>query len=146
MKAEENIYKLYLPWGSKIFLFGMFFVFFVSIIFMLVLPFIITGSKAPPVFVGVFWFLIVGWNLFWILRFPHQIVLHSDGIIEFNSVIRKVRMNANEIKSMKPVNCTFGFLIVKGKKNVRLLTQFDNFHEFVSRLKEFNPSVIIRGC
>jgi hypothetical protein len=73
-------------------------------------------------------------------------VLHDDGAIDFISMIRKVQMQATEITSIKPANGTFGFLIVTGKKNVRLLAQFDDFHEFVSKLKQYNPSVIIRGC
>jgi hypothetical protein len=144
--TEEKIYKLYLPWGSKVFLFGMLFVFLAVTVLMFVLPLTVTGPHAPPSFIGVFWLLIVGWNLFWILRFPHQIVLHADGTIEFRAVIRKVRMNAIEIASMKPANGTFGFIIVKGKKKVAILSQFDNFHEFVLKLKQLNPSVIIRGC
>jgi hypothetical protein len=144
--TEEKIYRLYLPWGSKAFLFGMLFVFLAVTVLMFVLSFILTEPDAPPSFFGVFWLLIVGWNLFWILRFPYQIVLRGDGTIEFRSVIRKVRMNAIEIASMKPANGTFGFLTVKGKKKITILAQFDNFHEFVLKLKQLNPSVIIRGC
>ena len=144
--TEEKIYRLYLPWGSKVFLLGILFVFLGVTVLMFVLPFILTGPDAPPSFIGVFWLLIVGSNLFWILRFPHQIVLHADGNIEFRAVIRKVRMNAIEIASMKPANGTFGFIIVKGKKRITILAQFDNFHDFVLKVKQLNPSAIIRGC
>jgi hypothetical protein len=113
---------------------------------MFVLPFVTTGANSPPTFIGFFWLGIVGWNLFWILRFPHEIVLQNDGTIQFKSVIRKVQMHATEIKSMKPANGTFGFLIIVGKHTVRLVAQFDNFHEFVTKLKQHNPSVITRGC
>jgi hypothetical protein len=89
---------------------------------------------------------MVGWSLFLVLIFPHEIVLHNDGTIDFKSVIRTVQMHATEIVSVKPTNGTVGFLIVKGKKNIRLIAQFDNFHEFVLKLKQYNPSVIIRGC
>jgi hypothetical protein len=145
MITDENIYKLFLPLGSKVFLFGMLFAFLGVTILMFLLPYIVSGPDTPPAFIGFFWLLIVGWNLFLILRIPHEIVLHNDGTVEFNAVIRKVQMNAGEIASMNPANGTFGFMIIKGKKNLRLLAQFDNFHDFISKLKQHNPSIIIRG-
>ncbi len=144
--TQEKTYRLYLPWGSKAFLLGMLLVFLAMTVVFFILPFITTGPDAPPPFIGLFPLLVGGWNLFWILRFPHQIVFHGDGTIEFRSVIRKVRMNATEIESMKPANATFGFIVVKGKKKVTILAQFDDFHQFVIQLKQFNPSVVIRGC
>jgi hypothetical protein len=125
----------------------MFFAFLGMTILCFVLPFITTEPNAPPSFIGFFPLLVGGWSLFWILRFPHQIVLHpDDGTIEFRAVIRRVTMNAIEIESMKPANATFGFINVKGKKKITILSQFDNFHEFVLKLKQLNPSIIIRGC
>jgi hypothetical protein len=104
-------------------------------------------TKCATFIYWVFPLLVGGWNLFWILRFPHQIVLRpDDGTIEFRAVIRRVTMNAIEIESMKSTNATFGFINVKGKKKIRILSQFDNFHEFVLKLKQLNPSIIIRGC
>jgi hypothetical protein len=97
--TEEKTFRLQLPWGSKAFLLGMLIVFLAVTVFMFVLPFVATGPETPPAFIGVFWLLIVGWNLFWFLRFPYQIVLGSDGTIEFKAIIRKVRMNASEIKA-----------------------------------------------
>jgi len=144
--TEEKTYRLYLPWGSKAFLFAMFFGFLGMTVLFFVLPFTTTGPDAPPSFIGLFPLLVGGWNLFWILRFPHQIVLHTDGTIEFRAVIRKVSMDALEIESIKPANATFGFIIVKGRRKVTILPQFDNFHEFILKLKQLNPSVIIRGC
>jgi hypothetical protein len=143
---EEKIYRLYLPWATKAYLLGTLFVLLVVTVLAFVMPFIVTGPDAPPAFIGVFFLFIVGGNLFWILRLPHQILLHGDATIEFRAVIRKVRMNPIEIASLKPANGTFGFIIVKGKKKVRLLAQFDDFHEFVLKLKQLNPSVIVRGC
>ena len=143
---EDKIYKLYLPLGTKVFLFG-FLIFFLGIaVFMFVLPFFTTEVNATPAFFGFFYIGVIGWNLFWVLRFPHEIVLHGDGTIDFKSVLRKVKMHATEIKTIKPANATFGFLVVTGTYTVRLLAQFDNFHEFVAKLKEYNPTIITRGC
>ncbi len=144
--TEGNTYKLYLPFWTKVFLFGMLFIFLGVTIVMFILPFVITSTNPPPPFIGFFWLVVLVGNLFWILRFPHEIVLYNDGTIDFKSVIRKVQMQATEIKSIKPANGTFGFLVVMGKKNVRLLAQFDNFHEFILKLKQYNPTVITRGC
>lgn len=143
---ENRIYKLYLPLGTKALLIWVVLGFLGMTVLMFILPFITTGANAPPAFIGFIPLALLGWNLVWFLRFPYEIALHNDGSIDFNSVIRKVRMHATEIQSIKPANGTFGFLVVTGKKNVRLLAQFDDFHEFVSKLKQYNPSVITRGC
>lgn len=144
--TEAKSYRLYLPFGSKLFLFGTLFAFLGMLVVFFALPLVTPEANSPPAFVGLFVLAIVGWNLFWILRFPYEILLYSDGTICFKGVIRKVQMHATEMKSLKPANGTFGFLVVRGKKNVLLLAQFDNFHEFVSRVKQYNPSMITRGC
>lgn len=143
---EDNVYKLYLPLSFRIMLiFSL--VFFVGIcIFMLILPFILKDQSGPPFFVGLFWVAIVAGNLFWILRIPHRIVLHNDGSIEFISVIRKLKVHAMEVKSIKPEGGAYGFLVVRANKKIRILAQFDDFHDFVLKLKTLNPSTVFRGC
>ena len=57
------------------------------------------------------------------------------------------RKKYREIESIKPYSSQFGFLIVRtsGGK-IRLLNQFDGFHDFILKLKTANPAVELRGC
>jgi hypothetical protein len=143
--SEDNVYKLYLPLRLRIMLIVVF-AFFVGLgIFMTIFPFVL-GKSGPPAFFGIFWIAIAAWNAFRVLRIPHRIILHNDGSIEFISVLRKLKVHAMEVKSIKPEGGTFGFLVVEAKKKIRILAQFDGFHDFIAKLKTLNPSIVFRGC
>src|SRR5262245_48350124 len=103
-------------------------------------------DSPPTVFALV---LLIGVVLFWVrqLRMPRRIILHEDGRLEFVSPIRRVAMTAQEIASIKPDGSQLGFLTVRwGAGKLRLLNQFDGFHDLVTRIKRLNPGVEIRGC
>jgi hypothetical protein len=143
---EDNIYNLYLSPSLKIWLILMLVIFVGVSIFFLIFPFTFKDQTGPPWFIGIFWIIIVAWNLFWVLRIPHKIIFYKNGSLEFRSVLRNMKMLATEIKSIRPEGPTYGFLVVTAKKKIRILSQFDNFHELVSKLKTLNPSVELRGC
>jgi hypothetical protein len=115
-------------------------------IFMLIFPFTFKDHSGPPAFLGFLWIIILTWNLFWILRIPHKIILYKDGLVEFISVLRKVKVQARDIKSIKPEGPTYGFLVVTAQKKIRILAQFDDFHDFLSKIKILNPLVVLHGC
>jgi hypothetical protein len=88
---------------------------------------------------GVFWYFI--------LSTPYRITVDPTGEITFASVLRKRRVMAMEIESIKPQGGKFGFLVVRTSQGkINLLNQFDGFHEFIIQLKASNPSIEIRGC
>ncbi len=105
-------------------------------------------GNGSPWSVGLVFLLIVGTNAYyWILRIPRQIVVMSDGYVEFASLVRRRRIAVREIRSIRPHASQFGFLIVRTEsRKISILNEFDGFHEFLDWLKANTPSVDLRGC
>ena len=105
-------------------------------------------GEGPPWFVGVFFLAVAGFNAYyWVLRIPHRISVTEDGYIEFTGLLWRKRVAVRELRSIMPDSGQLGFLTIKtdyGK--VRILNQFDGFHEFLLWLKTNNPSIELRGC
>ena len=144
---EPVAYKLYLPPSLKIML-SVMAVVFVSVGVMIVIgPALFRNWSGPPWFVGFLFFAIIGGNALWVLGIPHKIMLHQDGTVEFTSVLRSRRIPVREIVSIKPEGTTYGFLVVRTESSkIKLLAQFNGFHDFLTRLKAVNPLVELRGC
>jgi hypothetical protein len=105
-------------------------------------------GQGPPWFMGVFFLAVAGFNAyFYVLRIPHRIEVTGDGQIEFISMVRRKRVAAREIRSIRPAGGQLGFLVVRTDQGkIHILNQFDGFHEFLAWLKTNNPSVELRGC
>jgi hypothetical protein len=105
-------------------------------------------GEGPPWIMGVLFLLVVGYSAYyWVLRVPHRIIVTGDGHIEFISLVRRKRLAARDIRSITPDAGQIGFLTIRTcQDKVRILNQFDEFHEFISWLKKNNPSVELRGC
>jgi hypothetical protein len=109
--------------------------------------FLTDKGNGPPRFFGLLWLGIVGWNWYWILFFPHKITVSETGEITSLSLLRRRSVSGAEIESIKPDRGQFGFLVVRtANRKIRLLNQFDGFHDFIINLKTMNPSVELRGC
>ncbi|MCL4504072.1 MAG: hypothetical protein M1438_19790 [Deltaproteobacteria bacterium] len=144
---EPRVYKLYLQPGLKLVL-GFLLVVFVGIgVAIAVLPSLIQTSKVPPPPVGMIFLVFVVVYLAWILSLPHRITFAGDGTIEFISLLRRRTVRAEEIRSIKPEGSQLGFFMVRtGRGKIRILAQFDGFHDFLTRLKAMHPTVELRGC
>jgi len=105
-------------------------------------------GEGPPWFIGVFFLAVAGFNgYYWVLRIPHRIDTAEDGHIEFISLVRRKRVAARDIRSIVPDAGQIGFLSVRTDQGrIRILNQFDEFHEFIAWLKTKNPVVELRGC
>lgn len=144
---EARTYPLYLSIYLKITVFGTLSLFTVIGLFVALGPAITFGDDGPQWLFGIFWLTILGWVWYVVLSIPHRIVVFDDGQIEFVSLARRRRCLPLEIKSIKPEASQFGFLVVQTNKGkIRLLNQFDGFHDFLTNLKSKNPSVELRGC
>ena len=105
------------------------------------------GPKTPPPLVGVLFLGIMGVYLLWLFGLPHRITLANDGTVEFISLWRRRTVRADEIKSIKPEGSKFGFFTVRTeRRKIRILAQFDGFHDFLARLQARHPGVELRGC
>jgi hypothetical protein len=145
--AEPTIYKLYLQPGLKLLL-ALLLIIFVGIgAAITIMPFLIQTPKAPPPLIGGFFLVFIVVYLGWVLSLPHRITFAGDGTIEFISVLRRRTVRADEIKSIKPEGSQLGFFIVRtGHGKIRMLAQFDGFHDFLTRLQALHPVVELRGC
>ncbi len=106
----------------------------------------LSKGDGPPRVFGVFWLGMVSWYWYWVLSLPHTIIVSESGQVDFIGVIRKRQISLRNIVSIKP-DSQFGFLVVKttdGK--FRILNQFDDFHDFIVKIKTANPAVELRGC
>ena len=113
----------------------------------LYLGFVRPKNDGPPPALAAPLLVASAWLLWRQLLLPRRIVRHPDGRIEFVSPIRRVVLTPREIVSIRPDRRQFGFLVVKwGSGRLRLLNQFDGFHELLTYIESANPAVEIRGC
>jgi hypothetical protein len=144
---EPRVYKLYLQPGMKLMLVLIFIAFIGAGVSIIVIPWLYHLQKAPPPLVGVIWLAFVCFSLVWILGLPLRITLAQDGRIEFISLLSRRLVRAEEIRSIKPHNSQIGFFLVRtDRAKIRLLAQFDGFHDFLTRLESLHPGVELRGC
>ena len=144
---EPKTYKLYLSPMLKLMIFGMLGLFTIVGLLLVSGVFLSSEGNGPPRLFGILWFGMVGWNWYWILSFPHKITISETGEITFVSLLRRRSVSGAEIESIKPDRGQFGFLVVRTANcKIRLLNQFDGFHDFIINLKTMNPSVELRGC
>lgn len=144
--AEPAVYKLYLPPGLKLLLGFVLLAFAGGGFAIIVLPSLAHAPKAPPPLFGAYFLVIICIALFSILNLPHRITLAPDGAIEFISILRRRVLRAEEIRSIKPSSHLGFFLVRTDGPKIRLLAQFDGFHDFLTRLQGLNPRVELRGC
>jgi hypothetical protein len=144
--SEVKTYNLYLSWGAKITSLvpvGIF-----TLVVFLFLSGVLQDAKGePPQFIGFFFLLGAAGFWYFVSITPYKIKVYGNIEIEFISLIRKRRVSPVDIVSIKPYGSQFGFLLVKTNRGkIKLLNQFDGFHEFIANLKTANPLVELRGC
>jgi len=140
-------YHLYIQPHLKILIFGLLTLFAVMGLLMLTGVFHSPHGNGPPRLIGLIWICIVIWYWYLVLTIPHTITVSESGLVEFKSFFRKQLTAMREINSIKPYGGQFGFLQIKTSTGkIRIVNQFDGFHDFVSQLKAVNPSVELRGC
>jgi hypothetical protein len=105
------------------------------------------GSDGPPVwaFVFVLGFALI--NGYMWLRFPFEIRIRDDNVIEFRSIFRRVAISPNQIEAVRAKRYALGFVdVVHEGGKVHLLNHIDGFHDFIATVKSLNPAVKIQGC
>ena len=143
-----KLYKLYLAKSLLIFYLVMLAVFVsVGVVGIVVGAIGKLSSEGPPVWVFVILLGFALFNAYMWLRFPFEIKVRDDSIIEFRSVFRRTTISPMEVKSVRAKPYALGFVdVVHQGGTVHLLNQIDGFHDFISTLKSLNPSVKIQGC
>ncbi len=147
--SEMKTYELNISRLFKIMVFGMLFLFVVITIFLLIGGiFFFEEGEGLGLFIGLFLLAIVAWNYYWVLSIPHRITFSEAGEITFISLFRSREVPVSEIESIVPDPLQFfGFLVVKTQgRKIRIMNQFDGFHDLILNIKSLNPSVEFRGC
>lgn len=145
--TEQREFALYMTKLMKIWLYVWVLSFGVGAIAfpILILTLEIEGERPPTIILFIIPIFALCW-VYYFLSFPHKIILDSEKV-QFKSIFRNKIILLKDIISIKPSNCGFGFLAVRtSHRTVRLLNQFDCFHDFVATVKDKNPNVEIRGC
>jgi hypothetical protein len=144
---EARTYRLCLPFVMRLLCFaGLLFPLLFAVPFFLG-AFEGTSGEAPPRVLGLVPFAIGVWYGYWVFSTPHKILFHKTGEIDIVSVLRHWRFKVQEIRSISPSGSMMGFLVVRTTNgSVRVLNQFDGFHDFITNIKVANPSVELHGC
>lgn len=106
------------------------------------------GPDSPgPVF-AIFWLGILAW--FWYVALVHisyEIRLSPEGEIEFKSVLRKIRMNAQELTYIGPAYWLDPYTVVfrSTTRAARSTRTMENFSLLISELRRLNPDIRLRG-
>ena len=137
-----KVYKLYIAKPLLVFYLLMFSTFPLAGIIGIVLR-----PDGPPVWVFV---IVLGIGLFqaymW-LRFPFEIRVRDDNMIEFRSIFRRVSLSPSQIKTVRAKRYALGFVdVIHERGKVHLINQMEGFHEFLTSLKSLNPAVEVQGC
>lgn len=144
---EPKIYPLYLSLFLKILMVLILILFTGVGIFLLWYTTVHAGDSVPPPLLAVAWLTATLLPWIWILTIPYRIRVDDLGVIELKSLVRTRTLNPADIISIQPDATQLGFLILKHSKGkIRLIHQFDGFHEFLNHLRVVNPSITLRGC
>lgn len=144
---EPKIYPLYISWFLKILMVLILILFTGVGVFLLWYTSVHTGENVPPPLLAVAWLTATLLPWIWMLTIPYRIRVDDLGVIELKSIVRTRTVNPADIISIQPDASQLGFLVLKHRGGkIRLVHQFDGFHEFLNHLKSVNPSITLRGC
>lgn len=105
------------------------------------------GPEGPPIWVFIILLAFALFTAYMWLRFPFEITIRDDSVIEFRSVFRRVTVYPLEVKSVRAKPYALGFVdVVHQGGTVHVLNQMDGFNDFISTIKTLNPAVKIEGC
>jgi hypothetical protein len=91
------------------------------------------------------WLAILGWFWFNILRTPYEARISPDGLVRFRGLARRVVVAAGEIRQIRGIAGGYGMRIEYARGRIWLRVGFTENFEFLTRIRQLNPSVEIRG-
>ena len=101
----------------------------------------------PLAVLALSWILVVAGLVYNSLRIPTRIDLFEDGRVVFLSPARRVEISVLDFRSISPASGGPGHIVLTHSRGkLRLITQFDGFHELVAEFRRRNPRLSITGC
>jgi hypothetical protein len=129
--------------GTYAYLFLAAVVFFTLIGVLVVLPDAVR-NPGNSVFDAI-WLAILGWFWFNILRTPFEARISPGGLVQFRGLARRVVVAAAEIRQIRGIAGGYGMRIEHTRGRIWLRMGFTENFEFLTRIRQLNPSVEIRG-
>jgi hypothetical protein len=129
--------------GKDAYLFLAGVVFFTLIGVLVVLP---DAVRNPDNWVfDAIWLAILAWFWFNVLRTPYEARISPDGLVRFRGLARRVVVAAAEIRQIRGLALGYGMRIEHTRGRIWLRMGFTENFEFLTRIRQLNPSVEIRG-
>ncbi len=92
------------------------------------------------------WLAILGWFWFNILGTPYEARISPDGRVQFRGLARRVVVAAGEIRQIRGLGWNMGIKIEHANGRIWLRVPFTENFQFLTRIRQLNPSVEIRGA
>ena len=129
--------------GSFAYLFVAFTILFTFVGLLAVLP---DAVRNPDnrVFDAI-WLAVLGWFCFNILRSPYEARLGPDGRVAFRGLVRRVVLDATAIREIRGLGLNAGIRIEHASGRLWLRVPFTENFDFLTQIRQLNPSVEIRG-
>ncbi|NKE70569.1 hypothetical protein [Candidatus Manganitrophus noduliformans] len=95
----------------------------------------------------VFGLLALLWVWWGYLKIPYEIKIYDHNSIEFRSFLKRTVISPHEIKSIKGVYLSYGFIRLRYSRGaIQLINKMDGFYDFISTIKSINPTVECKNC
>jgi hypothetical protein len=91
------------------------------------------------------WLGILGWFWFNILRTPYEARISPDGSVRFRGLARTVVVAAADIREIRGLSGGYGMMIGHASGRLWLRMGFTENFQFLTRIRQLNPSVRFRG-
>jgi hypothetical protein len=137
-------YRLVLPWTAA---FSAFFTILLAGVGVWVL-----ASRRPaqdqlfPVIFAALWLVAITLNAWRLCTSVREIEVHENDDVEFVSWVQRVRLHAREIVSIRALPGRWQRIVIRHQSgSLTLAGPFDQFHQFLSELKQVQPAVEIQG-
>jgi hypothetical protein len=91
------------------------------------------------------WLAGLAWFWFNILRTPYEARISPNGLVQFRGLARRIVVPATEIRQIRGMGAGYGMLIDHARGRIWLRMAFTETFEFLTQIRQFNPSVEIRG-
>lgn len=95
----------------------------------------------------VLWFVVLLFMLFRTLTAAREIIVHEGDEIEFVSRLERQRLMARDIRSIRVTSGEYAQILVRhASGKIYLAGAMNDFHQFVTDLKQANPGIELVGC
>lgn len=97
---------------------------------------------AEPQLFFVAFLLVLGWRWHQILKSPVAVSLGDDGVVEFRSMIGRLKMSVDQIKGITRVGR--GYYLEHEGGSLNLYGNMEGIEDLLARLESLNPALKVK--